>query len=238
MSRVKSGKPEFRLEDKVSDGRGRVQKKTNKADQAYDALQSMITFQELPPGSMLSEAALMELTGFGRTPVREALQRLARERMVEIHPNRGVFVAGTSVEAQLKLLELRRTVEELAVRLATHRANAEQKEAMVRLADRLDNLPDADLKAFDRTLKEIHELIATAADNGYLLVAMTPLQGLSRRFWFAHMQNPGEELATAASLHSAILHAICHGDEEKAASASLRLNDYLVEFSYRTIHSR
>lgn len=121
-----------------------MQKKTNKADQAYDVLQSMITFQELPPGSMLSEAALMELAGFGRTPVREALQRLARERMVEIHPNRGVLVVGTSVEAQLKLLELRRTVEELAVRLATHRANAERKEAMVRLANRLDNLPDAE----------------------------------------------------------------------------------------------
>ncbi|MFE2737046.1 GntR family transcriptional regulator [Streptomyces sp. NPDC056721] len=215
-----------------------MEKNVNKADQAYDALQSMITFQELPPGSMLSEPALMELTGLGRTPVREALQRLARERMVEIHPNRGVFVAGTSVEAQLKLLELRRTVEEFAVRLAAHRANAEQKEAMLRLADRLDELPGTDLKAFDRTLKEIHELIATAAHNEYLLVAMTPLQGLSRRFWIAHIQDPVEELATAASLHGAVLHAIRHGDEEKAAATSLRLNDYLVEFAYRTIRSR
>ncbi|MGQ4436385.1 GntR family transcriptional regulator [Streptomyces sp. SAS_260] len=130
-----------------------MQQKTNKADQAYDALQSMITFQELPPGSMLSEAALMDLTGLGRTPVREALQRLARERMVEIHPNRGVFVAGTSVEAQLKLLELRRTVEELAVRLAAHRASTEQEGAMLRLADRLGDLPGPDLKGFDRMLK-------------------------------------------------------------------------------------
>lgn len=215
-----------------------MQRKTNKADQAYDTLQGMITFQELPPGSMLSEAALMELTGLGRTPVREALQRLARERMVEIHPNRGVFVAGTSVEAQLKLLELRRTVEELAVRLATRRADAQQKEIMLRLATHLDNVPDADLRAFERTLKEIHELIATAAHNDYLLVTMAPLQGLSRRFWFAHLQDPGEELATAASLHRAILHAIADGDEDKAASASLRLNDYLVEFTYRTIHTR
>ncbi|WP_030377083.1 MULTISPECIES: GntR family transcriptional regulator [unclassified Streptomyces] len=215
-----------------------MEKSVNKADQAYDALQSMITFQELPPGAMLSEAALMELTGLGRTPVREALQRLARERMVEIHPNRGVFVAGTSVEAQLKLLELRRSVEELAVRLAAHRAGAEQKEAMLRLADRLDALPGTDLRAFDRALKEIHELIATAAHNEYLLVAMTPLQGLSRRFWFAHIQDPAEELATAASLHGAVLHAIREGDEEKAASASLRLNDYLVEFAYRTLRSR
>ena len=180
----------------------------------------------------------MELTGFGRTPVREALQRLAHERMVEIHPNRGVFVAGTSVEAQLKLLELRRAIEELAVRAATHRGTTGQKGAMLSLAGRLDELADGDLKAFDRTLKEVHELIAAAAHNDFLLVAMTPLQGLSRRFWFAHMRDPANELAVGSSLHSAILHAICHEGEEQAAAASLRLNDYLVEFACRTIPIR
>ena len=60
----------------------------------------------------------MELTGLGRSPVRDALQRLAWERMVEIHPRRGVIVPPISVEVQLKLLELRRSVEELAVRMA------------------------------------------------------------------------------------------------------------------------
>ena len=64
----------------------------NKADQAYDLLEGMITFQGLEPGSMVSEGTLMELTGLGRSPVRDALQRLAWERMVEIHPRRGVIV--------------------------------------------------------------------------------------------------------------------------------------------------
>ena len=64
----------------------------NKADQAYDKLERMITFQELEPGSMVSEGTLMEFTGLGRSPVRDALQRLAWERMVEIHPRRGVIV--------------------------------------------------------------------------------------------------------------------------------------------------
>jgi DNA-binding GntR family transcriptional regulator len=102
----------------------------NKTTRAYEAIEGMITFQELVPGSLISEAMLMERTGLGRTPVREALQRLARERMVEIHPNRGVFVPPASIEAQLKLLELRRSLEALAVRLATHRALAEQKRQM------------------------------------------------------------------------------------------------------------
>jgi DNA-binding GntR family transcriptional regulator len=58
-----------------------------KAAQAYRAIERMIVSQEIPPGSLASESSLMEKTGLGRTPVREALQQLARNRMVEIHPN-------------------------------------------------------------------------------------------------------------------------------------------------------
>jgi DNA-binding GntR family transcriptional regulator len=209
--------------------------KANKADQAYDVLEAMITFQELPPGAMLSESILMERTELGRTPIREALQRLARERLVEIHPSRGVFVAPISVEAQLKLLEVRRTVEELAVRLATHRADEHQKEAMLRLAADLEDATD--LKEFGRLLKRTHQVIVTAAHNDYLLVAMAPLQALSRRFWFANLKDPARELRTAAKLHGDNLRAICSADDDKAATASLRLSDYLVEFAYQALHA-
>ncbi len=208
----------------------------NKTERAYEAIESMITFQELAPGSLVSESMLMERTGLGRTPVREALQRLARERMVEIHPSRGVFVPPASIEAQLKLLELRRTLEALAVRLATHRALAEQKHRMREVIERLQQ-GTPEVRAFGATLKRAHALIAEAAHNEYLSVAMAPLQGLSRRFWFAHLRDPERELRTASRLHGDILGAICHGDEEKAVTASTRLNDYLVDFAYATLKS-
>lgn len=210
----------------------------NKSEQAYVLLEEWITFQELPPGMMLSETILMEQTGFGRTPIREALQRLARDRMVEIHPNRGTFVAFTSVEAQLKLLELRRTMEEFAVRLATHRANDQQKAAMLEMAADLESARDRDARSFAPLLKHTHELIVAAAGNEFLSVAMTPLQGLSRRFWFAHLRDAAQEIHKAAELHAGILRAIASGDENAATTASLRLNDYLVEFAYRTLHDR
>jgi DNA-binding GntR family transcriptional regulator len=210
----------------------------NKSEQAYDAIETMITFQDLAPGAMISESILMELTGLGRTPVREALQRLARERMVEIHPNRGVFVASTSIEAQLKLLELRRTLEELAVRLAAHRASVEQKDAMIQLADEIENANGRAARDVAPLLKHTHELIVAAASNEFLSVAMTPLQGLSRRFWFGHPQDPKREIQAASQLHSGILRAISSGDETLAAAASLQLNDYLVDFAYQTLQAR
>jgi DNA-binding GntR family transcriptional regulator len=212
-----------------------VARPVNKAQQAYDLLEPMITFQELPPGTMVSESILMNLTGLGRTPVREALQRLARERMVEIHPNRGVFVPPIAVETQLKLLELRRPVEELAVRLAAQRATNTQRTSMLELAHRFEQFDSDDVKRFGRHLKQAHEMTVTAAGNEYLQLAMAPLQGLSRRFWFAHLKDPKNDLRRAADLHGDILRAICAGNEADASAASLKLNDYLIDFAYNTL---
>ncbi len=207
----------------------------NKAEQAYELLEEMITFRELEPGTMISESALMELTGLGRTPVREAIQRLARERVVEIHPNRGIFIAQLSVDQQLRLLELRRVVEELAVRLAAERAEPHQREQMAQLADDLANFAGDDVRQFAHLLKRAHRSIDDAAHNDYLQVAMAPLQGLSRRFWFAHLHDVEYDLRQASVKHSAILRAICSGDQEAAAKASIALNDYLTEFAYETL---
>jgi DNA-binding GntR family transcriptional regulator len=66
---------------------------------------------------------------------------------------------------------------------------------------------------------------------------MAPLQALSRRFWFANLREPARELRKAADLHGDTLRAICRGDDEEAAAASLRLNDYLVEFAYQTLQA-
>ena len=211
------------------------QERPNKADQAYNQLEEMITFQELPPGAMLSESRLMQVTDLGRTPVREALQRLAREGMVEIHPSRGVFVSPITVEAQFKLLELRRPVEELAVRLAAQRADPDQRAEMYELADRFIQFEGADLKAFGDYLKRAHRVTVRAAGNEYLLMAMAPLQGLSRRFWFGQLRDPAAELSLAAELHDNVLRPIGDADPDRASKASLALNDYLVEFAYATL---
>lgn len=89
------------------------------------ALQDLIGRGSLEPGSMVSERSLIELTGFGRTPVREAIQRLALSHMLRIHPNRGIEIPAASVEDQLSRLDVRRATEVLAVTLACERATQE-----------------------------------------------------------------------------------------------------------------
>jgi len=208
----------------------------NKSDVAYDLLEQLITFRELEPGTMVSESQLMKQTELGRTPIREALQKLAAEKMVEIHPRKGILIPLMSVEVQLKLLEVRRTLEEQAVRFAAHRSSVTQKEAMLQLAEQLlDETLYGNPKRYGETLKKVHRAVADSTQNEYLTMAILPLQGLSRRFWFAHIQSFSREFGIAGKLHAATLKAICHGDESKAAEASLAVNDYLTEFAYHTI---
>lgn len=194
----------------------------------------MIVLGEIAPGSLVSEKQLMELTGLGRTPVREAVQRLSRERLLEIHPNRGVLVPPTSVEAQLKLLELRRILEPFAVRVAASRATDSQRQAARELAEDVVS-GDKTVTDFSNFLRKAHALVVAATHNEYIEVAMAPLQGLSRRFWFGHLSDPVEELRRAAQLHHDILAAIAAGNAEAANGASLALSDYLFEFAYATL---
>jgi len=205
-----------------------------KADQAYREIERLIVFGEVKPGSLISEAVLMEQTGLGRTPVREALQRLARNRLVEIHPNRGVLIPPTSVETQLRLLELRRVLEALAVRLASHCATEADRTAMRDMVELLGR-DGFTLAEYAETVKGTHDLIVSGAHNEYLADAMAPLQGLSRRFWFGHVVNEATEIKTGAALHSAILRSILDRDPDAAEAASHELNDYLVEFAYATL---
>lgn len=206
----------------------------SKAEQAYEKIEQLIVSEELPPGALVSEAVVMEKTGLGRTPIREALQQLARNRMVEIHPNRGVLIPPASVEAQLRMLEVRRSLEALAVRLACQNASAADRARMEEMVVRLSGEPQP-LQEYAQTLKDTQQMLATAGQNEYLADAMAPLQGLSRRFWLARVRDAPDEIRRGSAHNLSILRAILARDSSAAEQASLSLNDYLVEFAYRTI---
>ena len=103
-------------------------------DQAYATLEEMIVTLKLPPGAAVSEAGLSQALGIGRTPIREALQRLARERLVTILPRRGIIVSEINIKSQLRLLEVRREVERLVVRSAARRATPDERARFAELA--------------------------------------------------------------------------------------------------------
>jgi len=205
------------------------------AGRAYMEIEELIVTLKLAPGTVLTEATLSKQLGIGRTPIREALQRLARERLVRILPRRGVMVSEIDIKAQLRLLELRREVERLMARSAARRADRRQREQFAEIAARMETCAaHNDEVAFMRADREFNDLCVEAARNEFIVGAMDMMSALSRRFWFLHYRQAAD-MPLTARLHAAVACAIAAGDGDAAAAASDELLDAIERFTRATV---
>jgi len=203
--------------------------------QAYERIEEMIVKLELPPGSVISEAEVSAKLGIGRTPVREALQRLAREHLALILPQRGVLVTEIDVKRQLRLLETRREVERLVARCAARRASEAENQQFATLASEFAIAArTGDQVRFMRADKAFNDLSLRAARNEFAAGAMGLMHGLSRRFWFMHHRQ-ADDTEVMAALHGNLARAIAERDEAAAAVALDALIDHTEAFTKVTV---
>jgi DNA-binding GntR family transcriptional regulator len=208
------------------------------SDRAYKILEELIITGELAPGSVLSESALIARLQIGRTPIREALQRLRFDGLVQILPRRGILISEMNVQTQLKMLEVRRQLEGLVVRLAVARGTDSEREHFRAVADRLEEAAEeGDGIAFMRVDREFNELLTTAAQNEFAHKAMGLMHGLARRFWFFYYEQVAD-LPLCARLHAEIARAIADRNEAAAAAASDRLSDFIANFTRAALDGR
>ena len=207
-------------------------------DQAYRLIEEQIVTLRLKPGDVLSEQMLSATFKIGRTPIREALQRLAHEGLVTILPRKGVLVTDLNPRHQLLVLEVRRELERLLSRAGAERATPEQREQMQEIARGMDRAAKGnDDIAFMRLDREFNRLMVDAAHNSYAARSMKLLQGLSRRFWYMHYRQAAD-LPLCARLHANQARAIAQGNGEAAARASDKLIDYVETFTRGTVSVR
>jgi DNA-binding GntR family transcriptional regulator len=204
-------------------------------DRAYRELEEMIVTLRLSPGTILSEQALAQRLKIGRTPIREALQRLARDGLVVIMPRRGIMVSEINLRLQLRLLEVRRELERLMASLAAERATPEERTEFAEIARAMmEAAVKSDDIAFMRIDQRFNALIATAARNEFARRSMGLMNALSRRFWYQHYQEVAD-LPLAAKLHAAVAEAVAQKKAKAAATASDRLIDYIEDFARKTL---
>jgi DNA-binding GntR family transcriptional regulator len=205
------------------------------SDRAYTQLEELIVTLQLPPGSAVSEGMLSKRLRIGRTPIREALQRLARERLVTILPRRGIVVSEINLKSQLRLLEVRRQVERVVAHGAARRATATERSRMQELAALFVHCAEKnDETGFMRADREFNELCLAAAKNDFAAGAMRLMQSLSRRFWFHHYKEAAD-MPETAKLHADMARAIAAGDEAAAAAATDRLMTMIESFTRATV---
>jgi DNA-binding GntR family transcriptional regulator len=181
------------------------------ADQAYIAIRNAIVSLELAPGAVIDERALIERLGIGRTPVREALRRLAHEQLVEVFPRRGMFVTNVDVRDLARISEVREALEPEAARLAAERATEEERDALADLGSSI--VRGADLMDLD---ERIHRAIYAAAHNDLLEKTLGEYYVLAHRIWMIALDR-NEALEEAVEAHRSLVLAIINGSGDRAA---------------------
>lgn len=188
------------------------------ADQAYRHLRDAIVSVAIPPGSPLDEDQLMRAVGAGRTPVRQALKRLAMERLVVIYPRRGTFVSDIHISDERWLTEVRIPLEGLAAQLAAPRATSSDREALGQLRSRLvAHTDNHELLALDT---EIHRLVFRAAHNPHLEETLEQYFNLALRIWFYCLDRL-PDIETHVLGQRSVIDAILAQDSVQAKEAAI-----------------
>jgi len=177
----------------------------------------MIIRLDLAPGDVLREDELQELLGIGRTPIREALQRLARDQFVTVIPRRGMLVAPIDVDELSMLYETRAMMEPYAARLACLRGTADNWSEMgAEIEESLrGGVAPEQLLAVDR---RCHEIIWAAAGNRFLTDTLDMLYAHSDRVWHRYLAEVADT-RHAVDEHIEILELLKSGDADACAAA-------------------
>jgi DNA-binding GntR family transcriptional regulator len=195
------------------------------AERAYMRLREEIIRVELPPGTLLRDEDLMARMGIGRTPVREAVQRLHSDGFVTILPRRGTLVAEINITDLAAIYEVRTRLESWASRLAAQRVTPEDRREIDGLLAELAAITSDEgfgpLLELDR---RVHRFVYRCAKNQYLAKTLDLYHDLSLRILHIAMKRYPTltpKLEDVVHEQSTVLDAIARGDEETAERVSV-----------------
>ena len=193
------------------------------AEQAYQLLVKKITRLELAPGAVLAEKALMVELGIGRTPIREALQRLAMEGLASHLPNRGMFVSDISATSVQHIYEFRALIDGYAARLAATRASEADIEELTAIQEGLVQATEED--DIDRYVDldwRFYDVLSAAAQNTYVAEVVPRIFNLHLRLWFFISKRAGDWHGIACAheeMSEGVVAAIARHQPEEAEMA-------------------
>lgn len=223
-----------------SDAPKKRRNRINFFELAYQKLEEMLVRCELRPGRYLTMQDLQDATGFGRTPVHHAVNRLAADTLIVIRPRHGLQIAPIDLARERVLLRLRRDIERFVIQLAAERASQSHRNQMLHmerlLRDKRDTLTLAEFNTLDR---QIDRMILSAASEPFLEHTLRPLHTIFRRIGFIHHSYTSgtDRLDDTTDCHIAVLNAVANRHVERAVEASDALIAF-VERMFDTMEAR
>lgn len=191
---------------------------------AYLRLESLIVTLELAPGAMVTEKRLIALAGLGRTPVREAIQKLEWQGLIAIRPRAGLQIAALDPAHPAMIYAARRQLEPLAARLMADHIDPEAREALIACAKAMTECSvTGDKAGFLEADKLFDEILERTCPNPFITQALSALQTHARRYWF-HAAD-ARALENSVDLHVRVIRALLQGDPAASEAAMRNLID-------------
>ncbi|WP_322995508.1 GntR family transcriptional regulator [Castellaniella sp.] len=210
--------------------------KQRATESAYDAIEQLIATLQLEPNQPIVESDLIQLTGLGRTPIREALMRLVARGLIEQQPRRGLRVSEIRIAEHLILIDTRRVLERLIATSSARRATPDQRARLLQCGQNMmDAAQRSDLTAYMQADQALDRINHEACRNPYAVQAIVPMIIQCRRFWYAY-QHEGD-LERGARSHLMEVEGIHANDAERAVAGADALMDYLTEFTRTVIEA-
>lgn len=195
---------------------------------AYLALEQRIVTLDLAPGALVTEKQLIEMAGHGRTPVREAIQKLSWQGLILVRPRVGLQIADIHASDHNSIMAVRRRLEPLAASLTAEHADEGQRQALLQCAVAMTTAAAAgDIRGFLAADKKFDDIIEAACPNRFVTAALSPLQTHSRRLWFAGATP--DKMDRSVSLHVGVIRAIQQRDRLQTEKAMTQLIETLAE---------
>ncbi len=192
------------------------------ADQAYRLLEDRIVRLELPPGARFTEQTLGAHIAMGRTPVREAIQRLVDDGLLLVFPRKGVMVTLIKPQDVIQALEVRLVLERMIAANAARDADVAQRQSLALCASNLLAAAAAhDVDAYMQADHAFDVELGRVSGNPFAVRAVAPLQTMARRAWFYFTRNV--DLLPAAERHASLARAVAEGKVYEAVQASDQL---------------
>jgi DNA-binding GntR family transcriptional regulator len=185
------------------------------AERAYHELRDRIVTLRLAPGTLLREDALMRELDIGRTPLREAIKRLALENLVTVFPRRGTFASEINITDLAHISDVRQQLEGHAAFRAAERLTGGRRAELEALLRRIDAAPGAPRDELMELDADIHRFVHRASANPYLEETLARYFNLSLRIWYLVLDRL-PHLTERVREHRALLEAIRDGDAERA----------------------
>lgn len=191
------------------------------AEHAYALIRERLVMLDIRPSEPINDEGLARQLGFGRTPVREALKKLERDRLVIAYPRRGTFATTVDITDLAYISEIRTQLEPLAAARAARTASRETRQRLSGLADEIAGLDrDEDPRSLLRKDVNVHTEIYRACGNPHLEDVLVCQDAHATRIWCLFLDRL-PDVAGHIVEHAALLRAIVDGDADLAAKAAL-----------------